>query len=88
MRERTLNKTSVVELRASFNRSLSHIFTGIHDGASYDVSVSTSVPGAQPAQQLAFAPPLPMPTQLKVFPEKNGSYVVLWKEITGFNQDP
>lgn len=86
--ERTLNRTSVVERKASFNRTLSHIFTGIPDGASYDVKVSTSVPGAQPATQLVFAPPLPTPKQLKVFPEKNGSYVVIWKEHTEFKQEP
>lgn len=86
--ERTLNKTSIVERMASFNRTLSHIFHGIPDGASYDIKVSTSVSDAQPAQMLVFAPPLPMPTQLKVFPEKNGSYVVAWRENLEFKQEP
>lgn len=86
--ERTLNVTSVVELKPSYNRSLTHSFSSIPDGASYDINVSTAVPGAKPATQLVFASPLPVPTQLKVFPEKNGSYVVLWKEVALFKQEP
>lgn len=77
-----------MERKASFNRTLSHVFTGIPDGAVYDLSVSTSVPGAEPAKQVVFAQPLPMPTQLKVFPEKNGSYVVIWKDNLDFKQEP
>lgn len=78
----------MVERKASANRTLSHMFEGIPDGASYNVSVSTSVHGAQAAELLVFAPPLPMPTQLKVFPEKNGSFVVIWKENAEFKQEP
>lgn len=67
---------------------MSHVFNDIPNGASYLVKVSTSVLGAQAAEQIVNAPPLPMPTQLKVFPEKNGSYVVLWKEVALFKQEP
>lgn len=88
MTERTLNRTSVVELKASLNRTLSHVFTGIPNGAIYNVSVSTTMPGAQANEAVVYAPPLPAPMQLKVFPETNGSYVVFWKEVLDFKQEP
>lgn len=84
--ERTLNKTSVIERKPSFNRTLSHTFTGIPNGAVYDIRVSTSVPGAESAKQEVYAPPLPIPSQLKVFPEKNGSFVVIWKEVLDYKE--
>lgn len=83
----SLNKTSRVELRTTFNRTLLHTFTEIPFGASYSISVATNIKEAISTSVTAFSPPLPMPKQLKVWPEKNGSYVVYWKEIQDFNAE-
>lgn len=63
------------------NRTLVHNFTGIPKGSHYTVTVAINTDKAQPAVAEVSADPLPAPTQLRVWPEKNGSYSVHWKEI-------
>lgn len=87
MKELVLNKTSHVEIKSDSNKTLTHSFGGIRRGGRYEICVATNSPNAVPANITALAQPLPAPSQLKVYPEKNGSYVVFWKEITDFKED-
>jgi sortilin-related receptor len=85
VRELTFNTTSSVHIRyTSSNRTMSHIFSGIPRGAQYFITIALDVPNAAKAEITASAEPLPAPTQVKVWPEKNGTYVVYWKEISDF----
>lgn len=80
--ELTFNTTAMVELtHLAKNHTMEHKFLGIKDGAVFNVSVSSPGKTAIPVVQKVYAPALPSPRQLKVYPEKNGTYVVYWKEI-------
>lgn len=57
-----------------------HKFHKIQDGSVLDISIATSAKNAEWVTRRVIAPPLPTPKQLKVWPEKNGTYVVYWKE--------
>lgn len=81
IRELILNKTSRVVLKPSDNKTLSHIFTGIPQGAEYEVHVAVNSILAEPAILFVHARPLPSPRQLVVWPEKNGTHVVYWKTV-------
>jgi hypothetical protein len=63
---------------------MSHIFSGIPRGGQYFITIGLDVPNAPIAEITASAEPLPVPGQLKVWPELNGTYVVYWKEIGDF----
>jgi hypothetical protein len=81
MREVVLNKSTHVKIDSKTNSTLIHTFSGIPRGAKYEISVSTDARGAVPANIVASASPLPAPRLMSIYPEKNGSYVVMWKEV-------
>lgn len=81
MREIVLNKTSHVKIDTRSNATLVHTFSGIPRGAKYEINVATDAVGAVPANITASANPLPAPRLMSIYPEKNGSYVVVWKEV-------
>lgn len=78
--EITFNTTSIIELKPSKSKVILHKFHKIEDGSVLDISIATSAKNAEWATRRVYAPALPSPTQLKVWPEKNGTYVVYWKE--------
>ena len=78
--EQTYNKTSTVELKTFGDKVNTHTFNFIHPGGVYKVSISTTSKNAKVVTQTVYASALPAPRQLKVYPEKNGSYVVHWNE--------
>lgn len=79
--ELTLNKSTTIELKKKGNKFLSHSFEGIPKGAVYNISMSSRSKNAEASVLMIYAPPLPAPRQLKVFPEKNGTYVIYWHEV-------
>lgn len=81
MREVVLNQPSHVKINSKSNSTIVHTFTGIPRGAKYEISVATDAKGAIPANITASSTPLPAPRLMSIYPEKNGSYVVVWKEI-------
>lgn len=76
-----MNRTSRVIIKSNDNKTLSHTFEGIPLGAKYEISVETNTANAVPANISVNAVPLPAPTQLKVYPEKNGTHIVFWKDV-------
>jgi len=70
-----------LELQPTKEKAVSHTFNNIPHGASYNITISTNTKNAELAYTEVKAPPLPIPQQLKVWPEKNGTFVVYWKEI-------
>ncbi|KAG4075464.1 hypothetical protein HA402_015117 [Bradysia odoriphaga] len=80
--ELTFNTTSIIELKPSRSKVLMHTFDKIEDGAVLDISIATST-GSEWTTKRVYAPRLPAPTQLRVWPERNGTYVVYWKEVSG-----
>uniref|UniRef100_A0A182QTE4 Sortilin-related receptor n=1 Tax=Anopheles farauti TaxID=69004 RepID=A0A182QTE4_9DIPT len=87
VRELTLNKTSVVTVQPTRNKTLVHVFRKIPKGAAYEVSVSTDIPNAKAVHMVAYSAPLPAPDQLQVWPERNGTHVVYWKTVKDFKDD-
>lgn len=82
IREVVLNKLSTVSVSSGNNASsLVHTFHEVPRGARYEISVTTSVQGSAAANITASSHPLPAPRLMSVYPEKNGSYVVMWKEV-------
>lgn len=79
--ELTTNRTMAVQLKRKGERLLSHQFIEIPDGAVYILNISTSAQNAEPVTLKVHAPQLPAVRQVKVYPEKNGSYVVYWHEV-------
>nr|XP_018900989.1 PREDICTED: sortilin-related receptor-like isoform X1 [Bemisia tabaci] len=72
---------SMIGKVAPTNATQLHYMFDTNYGAHYNVSVSTVEFGSRMSQSLThWAPPLPVPHQFEVFPEKNGSYVLYWKE--------
>lgn len=70
-----------MKIESKANSTLIHTLSGIPRGAKYEISVSTDVKGASSANITAAANPLPAPRLMSIYPEKNGSYVVVWKEV-------
>lgn len=82
IREVILNKLSTVKVPSKNNSSsLIHTFHEVPRGAKYEISVMTTLFGSAPANITASSHPLPAPRLMSVYPEKNGSYVVMWKEV-------
>ncbi|XP_038113433.1 sortilin-related receptor [Culex quinquefasciatus] len=86
VRELKKNSTTLVNVKSSANKTLVHVFRNIPVGAVYEVAVSTDVQHAQVVTTVVYSRPLPNPTQLKVWPETNGTYVVYWKPVLNFNE--
>lgn len=54
----------------------------IQHGGHYGVSISTNMPGANKSEEVIWAaPPLPVPEEVQLLPEINGSLFVYWKDI-------
>lgn len=78
--ELTYNKSAIVEFKQTKSKVMTHKFNSIEHGSVFDVTLSTNSKDAEPFVRRIFAPALPAPRQLKVWPERNGTYVVYWKE--------
>lgn len=83
--ELTTHTNRSVELKRKADKVLSHIIRNIPDGAVYNISLSSNAPNAEKTTLTIRAPPLPSVRQLKVYPERNGTYVVYWHEIENNN---
>lgn len=83
--ELTTNETNTVELKRKGTKTVTHKFKNIPDGAVYNISISTNATNAEPVTIKIHAPSLPPVRQLKVYPEKNGTYVVYWHEVIDNN---
>lgn len=81
--ELTFNTTTIAELKSKRTKVSSHIFRDVPDGAVYNLTISSNAPNAEKTTFTIRAPPLPPIRQLKVYPERNGTYVVYWHEIEG-----
>lgn len=79
--ELTQNKTTSVELKRKGTKFLTHKFSSIPDGAVFNVSISTNAKDAEPITLRVEAPALPVVRRLKVWQEKNGTYVVYWHDV-------
>jgi hypothetical protein len=78
--ELNLNISSSVTLLPTNKTELSHWFV-VHYGGHYRVTVQTESDAAIPTKPVEYvAPPIEPPHQLQVLPERNGSYIVYWKE--------
>ena len=82
-----MNKTTTVEIKPSSNKTLSHTFYNISRGAVYEVGVSTNIYGAKSVSTVVDAPKLPTPKELRVWLEKNGTYVVYWKNAQDIHDE-
>lgn len=82
VRELKTNKTSTFKLLSTSNETLSHTFVDVLDGAKYEVRVAAAdIPNSESVNTTVDAKPLPMPNYLRVYLERNGTYVVSWNEI-------
>lgn len=79
--ELTTNVSSTAVLNRKGAKVLSHIVRDVPDGAIYNISLSANTPNAEKTTLTIRAPV----RQLKVYPEKNGTYVVYWHEIENNN---
>jgi len=78
--EVNLNKSTSIMLLPTSKTDLHHWFV-VHYGGHYRVTVQTNSSTAIPAKPVEYlAPPIQPPHQLQVLPERNGSYIVYWKE--------
>lgn len=80
LHELTHNTTSSIVVKSP-GKVMEHKFTNIQPGAVFNVSVATKAHGAIPIALKVFATELAAPRQLKVYPEKNGTLVVYWREV-------
>lgn len=75
------NKTKTVDVKRKGDKVLSHKFSGVLDGAVYNISIRTTARNAEPVSMKLHAPPLPSVRQIKVNQEKNGTYIVYWHDV-------
>lgn len=75
------NTSTSTQLKRKIGKILSHTIRDVPEGAVYNISLSTSAQNAEKATLTIRAPSLPPVRQLKVYLEKNGTYVVYWHEI-------
>lgn len=85
VKELTKNNITMVNIKPSSNKTLTHIFRQIPRGAEYQISVSTDVPNAQAVTTVVKSASLPAPSRLQVWQEANGTYVVYWRPVSGLN---
>lgn len=78
--ELSTNKSKTVDVRRKGDKTLSHKFSGVLDGAVYNVSISTTAKDAEAVTLKLHAPALPPVRQIKVNQETNGSFVVFWND--------
>ncbi|XP_026686698.1 sortilin-related receptor [Diaphorina citri] len=82
----SINETSrgqetSIKIPPTNNTDLSHNIQ-VEYGGVYNISIAVDTMYAQSSESYVFtAPPLPPPHQLTVLPEKNGSYIIYWKEV-------
>lgn len=81
VKDLVLNKTRKFELKRSTNTTLTHYFNDVTWGAIYNISVQTNTDDSEPLTVTVKAPELHGPRQLRVWPERNGTFVVYWKEL-------
>lgn len=81
LHELTHNTTSTIVVKSPGTKVMEHTFTNIQHGAVFNVSVATKANGAIPIVHKVYATELAAPRQLKVYPEKNGTMVVYWREL-------
>lgn len=86
LHELTHNTTSTVVVKSPGTKVMEHQFTNIQPGAVFNVSVATKAPGAIPMAQKVFADELDAPRQLKVYPERNGTLVIYWRELNHIDE--
>lgn len=68
------------------NKTNEYILSGVPQGAKYEISVKTDAKNSIAANISANAVPLPVPQLMSVRFEKNGSYIVTWRDIKGFHE--
>ena len=81
-----LNHTALVSKQTRPNETNEYILSGVPQGAKYEISVSTDAKNSIAANISANAVPLPVPQLMSVRFEKNGSYIVTWRDIKGFHE--
>lgn len=86
VRELVLNHTALVSKQSRPNETNEYILSGVPQGAQYEISVSTDAKNSIAANITANSVPLPVPQLMSVHSEKNGSYVVTWRDIKGFHE--
>jgi hypothetical protein len=80
--EVNLNKSTSIVLLPTSDTKLDHWFM-VHYGGHYRVTVQTDSNTAIPTKPVEYlAPPIQPPHQLQILPERNGSYIVYWKEMS------
>lgn len=76
------NNTSIFKLLSSSNETITHTFVDVPDGAKYEIQVaSADHSNSEAAITTIDARPLPKPNNLRVYLEKNGTYVVRWSDL-------
>lgn len=81
-----MNHTALVSKQTRPNETIEYIISGVPQGAKYEISVQTDAKNSIAANISANAVPLPVPQLMSVRFEKNGSYIVTWKDIKGFHE--
>lgn len=76
-----MDQVARVKVSSASNGTIRHTFHDIPRGAKYEVSVATDVKDSTNVNITATAMPLPAPRLMSIYPEKNGSYVVAWKDV-------